>query len=182
MTPAGHPSGVPTNRNRRILFIAVGSLVLLAVAVALGVFRHPGLTPQWVNDLPPYDEELRATTRGEIERPDPHPPGAPAYTGPGQLPRWSPDVTLLAVDTVDDFLHTVEVWNPQTGARTPVITITEADPGSGRSHWYSWSADSRALFIYGSGWLPGDRSHRTLCLAYFHAERKLYQLPGCHPG
>lgn len=46
--------------------------------------------------------------------------------------------------------HTVVVWDVESDLRTPVVTITESDPGSGRSFDYMWSTDSNLLRIKGS--------------------------------
>jgi hypothetical protein len=172
-----------TQRDRRLLFIALGSILLVALVVNIAprFFQRSELPVQVVDDLPPYGEELRARAREGEERPNP--PGAPTDPGPDRAPSWSADLKLVAVDAVeDDYWHTVEVWNRESGARDLIISIREHDPESGRSHRYSWSADSRVLFIYGWGPLRQNRSPGALCLAYLAAEKKLYQLRGCRPG
>jgi len=54
-----------------------------------------------------------------------------------------------------------------------------ADPGSGRSHFYSWSHDGKALLIYGRGSVPFQSQPADLFYAYLPDEDALYELPAC---
>jgi hypothetical protein len=60
----------------------------------------------------------------------------------------------------------VFVWDEKTRTLHPVVSIQEGDPGSGASHQYRWSADSRALLISGWGALPMRSTENPLSYVY----------------
>ena len=75
--------------------------------------------------------------------------------------------------------HTVVVWDVESDVRTPLATITEADPGSGRSFDYAWSTDSNLLRIKGSLRLSDDmrleNQVREFLYIYDHSKKKLFK-------
>jgi hypothetical protein len=171
--------------------LAIGGLVLLAIAAHLWLYadvvrRHS----QVIDDLPPYGDELRQVPRyGNTHAED------RSYSGPGWYPMRSPDgrrvaVTLswivpsIPIGLITDrpFLHTVAVWDQPTQRLQPVVSIMEADPHSGIAHRYTWSQDSRALLIHGSGRLPENYEDvLELCEAYLPDKDTLYRLRNCPP-
>jgi hypothetical protein len=91
----------------------------------------------------------------------------------------SPDGRHLAFSRDAAWAYrTLSVWNEQDRRLRAVVSIREADPGSGRSHDYGWSRDSRALLISGRGALP---LRRVVSVAYVYvpAEDVLYEVEGC---
>ena len=74
--------------------------------------------------------------------------------------------------------HTVCVWDSWTEEVTPVVSIQEMDPGSGKSHGFAWSSGPRALLIFGSGRLP-FRKPGDLCLVYLPTSNALQTLSSC---
>lgn len=72
----------------------------------------------------------------------------------------------------------ITVTDLQRGRVVPIVTIRESDPGSGRSHQISWTADGAALLISGSGALEG-RPATLLCLVYRIAEDDLLSAAPC---
>jgi hypothetical protein len=75
--------------------------------------------------------------------------------------------------------HTIYVWNEQDRLLRSVVSVQEGDPGSGRSHDYRWSRDSKALLISGWGALPLQDSESHLAYVYVLAEDVLYKVPAC---
>ncbi len=57
-----------------------------------------------------------------------------------------------------------------------VLILQEGDPGSGTSHHYQWSHDSKAVFIYGAGTPAGHAYSRELALIYLVDQRALYSI------
>jgi len=94
-------------------------------------------------------------------------------------PKFSPDSRWIVVDSAfrESYL-TIRVFDAQTRGVLPVVTIREADPGSGRSVRMGWSSDSRALIIRGAGAL-WRQENRTLCLVYLPIERELLSDASC---
>ncbi len=64
---------------------------------------------------------------------------------------------------------------PTTVAET-VLVLQEGDPGSGTSHDWQWSRDSKAVFIYGSGTPAGHDHTNSLALIYVVEQRTLYSI------
>jgi hypothetical protein len=138
-------------------------------------------SPRQVEDIPPYADELRAQ---ELNPPEPR--GAmPKYSGAGGYLRWSPDQSLLAVTTdAAGYYRTVNVWSERSRRLTPVVSIKDSDPESGRAYRYAWSQDSAALLVYGSGGLATaeDSSPRELpklCLVYQVERDELFLIDPC---
>jgi hypothetical protein len=57
-----------------------------------------------------------------------------------------------------------------------VLVLQEGDPGSGTSHDWQWSRDSKAVFIYGSGTPAGRAYANNLALIYIVGQRSLYAI------
>ena len=72
----------------------------------------------------------------------------------------------------------VSVTDVATGQRIRVITIREADPGSGVSYGFAWTSDSRVLLMRGSGSFRGEVP-RPFCLAYVVATDELLRADDC---
>lgn len=188
---------------RRIL-VGVGLAVVLAGASAAWAWsraysslvrRHSTA----VADLPDYGDELRRLEPYGESPSDRDPHGGPtAYAGAGWYSRRSPDGRRVAVTTswggfieetvlglvVDrPFYHTVAVWDDRAHRLTPIVSIKEADPHSGIAHRYTWSRDSQALLIHGSGSLPEDYATAVeLCLVYVPRTDPLYRIENCPPA
>jgi hypothetical protein len=75
--------------------------------------------------------------------------------------------------------HTVLIWDEVKRSFRSVVSIQEADPGSGSSYDYRWSLDGKALLIYGSGSLPFQAQPADLFYAYVVDEDQLLELPSC---
>ena len=73
---------------------------------------------------------------------------------------------------------TVSVVDGWSGERRSIVSIREAKVGSGTSHGFRWSADSRALFVTGSGSMNFNESE-SLCLVYLVAEDALLRPASC---
>lgn len=74
--------------------------------------------------------------------------------------------------------HTVHVLDQRLAQLVQVVTIEERDPGSGTSHGLSWSGDSQALLISGSGRLL-LRDPGPLCLVYLPKTDSLSEVGPC---
>jgi hypothetical protein len=102
---------------------------------------------------------------------------APATLDARQWP--SPDRRYVAQsDSVGWAEERVSISEGQTGRVTPIVRIREADPGSGRSHTVTWTANGTALLIMGSGEVHGVRS-APVCLVYRVAEADLLSATNC---
>ena len=144
-----------------------------------------------MNDLAPYGEQLRAfhgSGHWSVER------ESGQYDGPGSYPLQSPDGryvaatetwgglpgALLGFAIERPFIHTVGLRDEQTRQYLRIVSIMEADPHSGFAHRYSWSADSKALLIYGSGRLADDYERiMSLCMVYLPETGALYRVAKC---
>jgi hypothetical protein len=93
---------------------------------------------------------------------------------------WSsPDARYVASNVmVAETYHTVGVRARSGGSTVQVVSIREADPHSGRSHYVRWSAGSRALLVGGGGSLYGRHSKR-LCLVYVIDDDALLEAKPC---
>ena len=68
----------------------------------------------------------------------------------GHLPEISPDRSKAIFWRSDDFaFHCLYVWDIQTGDIRPILSMSEADPGSGTSWDTRWSRDSKAFNLRG---------------------------------
>ncbi len=52
------------------------------------------------------------------------------------------------IPVLNDSCHSVWLV-PASGAKSRIISLLEGDPGSGPSFGLAWSADSKAVFLYG---------------------------------
>ena len=69
----------------------------------------------------------------------------------GSGPVASPDRTRVAfMRSERGGYHSIHVWRAADDGLSTVASVWEADPGSGPSFGYRWSADSRVLFVRGS--------------------------------
>ena len=132
--------------------------------------------PDIVADVPIYGDELRAQELNPPEQASPY-----KYEGPGHYVRWAPDGAFAAVTTRSrGYFRTVTIWNAQQEQRNPLISIEDIDPGSGRAYRYAWSADGRALLIYGFGKLAGSKGDGDrVCLVFVPKEDELYRIDPC---
>jgi hypothetical protein len=153
--------GMGHRRTSVVLMVAAGVAVLWAAFH----FTWRGIilrTPKADPTAERYTADL-ARTRGKA--------------GPGLA--VSADGRFLAFDTrAARSYHTINVWDRWTEEVTPVVSVQEMDPGSGSSHGFTWSADSRALLISGSGGLP-FRQPGKLCFVYLPAHRTLHEVRPC---
>ncbi|MBI3845746.1 MAG: hypothetical protein HY292_14015 [Planctomycetes bacterium] len=94
---------------------------------------------------------------------DPNDVRALGYCGSGWLTRISPDGRRLAflMTNADDF-NTVFVFDAATKKSTAIATLGESDPMSGIAFGLAWTADSKALVIYGTGPVYGYRFDENL--------------------
>jgi len=179
---------VPDRRaNRRCVIWVTAAAVVLIAASAFAYWRFfccygiVNRAPKKVADLPPYGDEIK---RQELNPPAPAAP-TPTYTGQGGYLRWAPDKSRAAVTTnVAGYYRTISVWDEHARRLTPVISIEDADPGSGRAYRYTWSEDSKALLIYGHGSLPWGENGAAvwvskICFVYLPHEDQLYFIDPC---
>ena len=177
------------------VIVAAGTLYAAHAWAYLDVIRRKS---RLVPDLPPYGDELR-NLPPDGDSPSTIAAGARGYSGPGWYARPSPDLSRVAVTTswggflgevilglfMDrPFIHTVGVWDSAAQRLKHVVSIKEADPGSGIAHRYAWSKDSKALLIYGSGRLPEDFDVLVgdLCLVYLAPSDAFFRLANCPPS
>ncbi len=88
-----------------------------------------------------------------------------------------PGIPLLS-----DSCHSV--WLTSPVGRKRILTMREADPGSGSSFGLAWSRDGQAAFIFGghSGIdCRGDVSYRDLRIIYTLADGVAWEVPGGRP-
>ena len=107
--------------------------------------------------------------------------GMPEMLCPGGGLKPSPDRAKAAIvrsGALGTTLHSLHIWEPVSGEIETIVSLSEADPGSGRSFDYGWSADSKAVFIWGSagGFRPRAREPRELQWIYFEAEKKIFSI------
>ena len=105
--------------------------------------------------------------------------GTTRYLGPGGTLKASPDrrkAAFLRSGSLGTSLHSIHVWNPENDQMETVLSLREADPGSGRSFDYRWSRDSRALHISGDagGFVARSAKPRQLNLIYVLEEKGIY--------
>ena len=105
--------------------------------------------------------------------------GGMRFLFPGEGLTLSPDRRSLAYVTSENDhagFHTIAVWSAATGTSVPILSLWEADPGSGRSFGYRWSESSRALRIEGAtqGFARWGRGrHQAIRLVYLVEPRRL---------
>ena len=94
----------------------------------------------------------------------------------------SPTARLSArIDSTGESESRVVLLRAGEDRAQPIVTIGEADPGSGISYRYAWTADGAALLIWGSGTLSGQPP-RELCLVYRVKEGDLIEPRECPVG
>ena len=156
-------------RLARAAGVAIG---LIGVAVA---YAYAGLVIRLPSDTAPE----RYVAEALEPRPEHPAPAAATWSDPAPGSQYvgSPDGRYLALTReARRAYHTVFIWDERTQTLHPVVSIQEGDPGSGASHVYRWSADSRALFISGWGALPLRGVENPLSYAYVVSEDELYRV------
>jgi hypothetical protein len=192
----------PTKRTVARTAAVVLPLLLAGCAASLRwlSYRDPAPAAVMVADIPVYGDALRALPLYE-DVPEQGAERPPRYAGPGWDVKWSPDRRFAAVTTDWDdnyhlmppprrgtesratlelisdatCFHTVAVWDQGHSALRPIVTTREADCLSGRSHKYDWSADSRALLVYGIESEPD----RRLCVVHLVRSGQTFRLGRC---
>lgn len=111
----------------------------------------------------------------------PLPSGPLEYWGPGHTLKPSPDrrrAILLRSGALRAGYYSVHLWDFEQDRLTTILSLREADPGSGRSFDYDWSADSRAVHITGAtgGFQRRRGQPRSLDLIYLVGDEALYDL------
>ncbi len=106
--------------------------------------------------------------------------GQPRFMFPGSGLVPSPDRMRVAYLTSENGLlsglHNIMVYDVAKGRSARVLSLREADPGSGTSFFYRWANDSFALVITGeSSGLRRARSRRTQ-LRLVYAGGTLYDM------
>lgn len=96
------------------------------------------------------------------------------FPGHGLVP--SPDrrwvAYLTSLNGVSGF-HNIKLYDVRTGRSARVLALAEADPGSGVSFGYDWSADSKALLITGRA-----SGFTSLRIVYLVDTGELFDLEG----
>jgi hypothetical protein len=101
---------------------------------------------------------------------------------PGHGLAVSPDRRRIAYFTSTngfDGKHNLWIYDARDDRRTRIVSLVEADPGSGMSFACRWSDDSHALFVHGAAQRIGrEQPHRwrRLQLVYLLADARLYDL------
>jgi hypothetical protein len=111
----------------------------------------------------------------------PLPSGPLAYGGPGHTLKPSPDrrrAILLRSGAMAAGYYSMHLWDFDQDRLTTILSLREADPGSGRSFDYEWSADSRAVHITGAtaGFRRRHGEPRSLDLIYLVGDEAVYDL------
>jgi hypothetical protein len=111
----------------------------------------------------------------------PLPSGPLAYWGPGHTLKPSPDrrlAILLRSGAMAAGYYSMHLWDFEQDHLTTILSLREADPGSGRSFDYEWSADSRAVHITGAtgGFERRKPQPRSLDLIYLVGDETVYDL------
>jgi hypothetical protein len=100
----------------------------------------------------------------------------------GAVPTPSPDRASVAfLRSSGRGLHSLHVWTASEPEARTVVSLWEADPGSGRSFHWRWSDDSAVLFVQGRarGYAASpSRTARAVDLLYELREDRLAELAG----
>src|ERR1035437_2931076 len=103
-----------------------------------------------------------------------------SYLSSGTNEGWSPDhkMKVNINDTGGDLREYHEITLPTNSSVTGrvILTAREADPESGLSFSSVWSANSKAIFIYGGGTPIGYKDMHTISLIYLVEQNKLYAI------
>jgi hypothetical protein len=77
--------------------------------------------------------------------------GDARYLFPGDMPAPSPDRRAVAfLRSERRGFHSLHLWQTGTDESVTVVSLWEADPGSGPSFSWNWSSDSKVLFVRGA--------------------------------
>jgi hypothetical protein len=111
----------------------------------------------------------------------PLPSGPLEYWGPGHTLEPSPDrrfAILLRSGSLGAGYYSVHLWDFERDLLSTIVSLREAEQGSGRSFDYEWSSDSRAVHITGEtgGFARRGGERRSLDLLYLVGEEGLYDL------
>ena len=132
--------------------------------IVASVGWHDGYSP-WADELWTYIIRTKEAKRISL----------------GQLADISPDRSIVSFWKVDrNGFHCLYLWNIKSGEIAPVISMWEADPGSGPGWHCRWSVDSQAIEITGScgGFSKyGSLKHTELNLIYLVKEKKFFSTP-----
>jgi hypothetical protein len=109
------------------------------------------------------------------------PSGPLQYWGPGHTLKPSPDrrrAILLRSGALAAGYFSMHLWDFVQDRLTTILSLREADPGSGRSFDYQWSQDSRAVHITGAtaGFERRRREPRALDLIYVIEDDSVHDL------
>ena len=157
-------------RTRRVL---VATTLLLVGVLAAASRRPPAALVRAItaeSAASPYVAEFR---RAEKSYPGGDAPRAPNGRASVEIAQ-EPGIPVL-----NDSCHSVWLV-PTAGARLRIISLLEGDPGSGTSFGMSWSADSKAVFLYGrhSGFnCPWHIYSRDLRVIYTLEDGVAWELP-----
>lgn len=87
----------------------------------------------------------------------------------------SPDGAVsLSQRNLENSYHEITLSRSAGTAEETILVLQESDPGSGISHGYRWSHDSKAVFIYGSGKPAGHPLMHDMALIYLVEQRALF--------
>ena len=100
---------------------------------------------------------------------------------PGHTLIPSPDhsrAVLLRSGAMAAGYYSIHLWEPGRGAPPAILSLREADSGSGRSFSMQWSADSRALHLVGrtGGFERKRREPRDFNLIFLVDSRQFHDL------
>jgi hypothetical protein len=103
------------------------------------------------------------------------------YWGSGHTLKPSPDrrfAILLRSGAIGAGYYSMHLWDFEQDRLTTIVSLREADQGSGRSFEYDWSYDSRAVHITGAtgGFKRRGGSPRSLDLIYLVGQEGFYDL------
>ena len=165
-----------------VTLFASGFLTGVAIVCGLYVYRELGAEfpgPYYREVIPAPSLAAVALTAIESEKPplrfhrsDSAEVASVGYRG-SEMCLLSPDGESVAYDLDSGEWFTIFIFRSGAKQRVPVATIRESD--SGRAFDYAWTADSRALVIYGSGPVYGYRFDEDLLpLVWDVGEEKLY--------
>jgi hypothetical protein len=107
--------------------------------------------------------------------------GALEHWGSGHTLKPSPDrrfAILLRSGAIGAGYYSMHLWDFEQDRLTALVSLREADQGSGRSFEYDWSYDSRAVHITGAtgGFQRRGGTPRSLDLIYVLGQEGLYDL------
>lgn len=107
--------------------------------------------------------------------------GEPEWFGPGHSLVVAPDrrrALFLRSGALGASYYSLHLWEADSDRTPALISLHEADPGSGRSFSYRWSGDSRAFLLSGetAGFERRKPAPRSLKLLYLLERRAFYDL------